>query len=84
MARRQHLSLALGVALFFFFSLSYLLTSGPSSTARTAAKWASDAARGATSPSSKSPPGFEVDLDGAGGLLHGGSIAPKLENATLK
>ena len=78
MARRQHFALTLVLAVVLFLSLSYFYSS-------------SSAGHGAGAlPSLKqdptgSEPGFQLDLDSIpSGLLAGDSIAPKLENATLK
>ncbi|GAO18370.1 hypothetical protein UVI_02044130 [Ustilaginoidea virens] len=80
MARRQHLSLTMLLAVVVFFSITYLFgTSGPA-----------DAAAAAADPKSTAPPPAEpksdlkIDLDSIPDLSDGDSIAPKLENATLK
>jgi FAD-linked sulfhydryl oxidase len=85
MARRPHLALTVLFGIIVFFYVSYLF-SGPSTNE--ASTWA---------PPSRAPPiqdpiavtetnaGFKLDLDAIPeGILEGGSIAPKLENATLK
>ncbi|KAG5924029.1 hypothetical protein E4U53_003482 [Claviceps sorghi] len=88
MARRQHLSLMALVAVTVFLSITYLFA-GRSSPARGAAPFRAelDAAgsttqKAAASPESKS--NFKIDLDAIPNLSEGDSIAPKLENATLK
>jgi hypothetical protein len=71
MARRQHLTLSILLVVLLFFSISYFF-SGSSSH---------DVDR--IPAESKSE--FKVDLSGMpSSLLDGESIAPKLENATLK
>ncbi|KAL6872029.1 ERV/ALR sulfhydryl oxidase domain-containing protein [Trichoderma novae-zelandiae] len=75
MARRQHLTAAVLLAVALFFSITYLL-SGSSSH---------DVDRMPEPAVAESKSEFKVDLDGMpGSLLDGESIAPKLENATLK
>jgi len=94
MARRQHLLLTVVLAFILFFSISYLFSSPPSITTGTASY--GDYGRELDfQPGEKplTPPAgnsndaaaFQLDLDSIpGGLLDGESIAPKLENATLK
>ncbi|KAF4583239.1 ERV2 protein-like protein [Ophiocordyceps camponoti-floridani] len=88
MARRTHVTLMLLVGLAFFFSVSYLYSGPGSLTARDAARLLNKVRNGPsqTRPSeSEAGPGFRPDLGGLpDGLLDGESIAPKLENATLK
>ncbi|POR34535.1 Sulfhydryl oxidase [Tolypocladium paradoxum] len=90
MARRQHVTLTIALALVLFFSISYFF-SGRTVSARDAAGLTT----GATRPAPEKPlqdghdagskSEFTVDLDEVpGSLLEGDSIAPKLENATLK
>ncbi|PNY29924.1 Sulfhydryl oxidase [Tolypocladium capitatum] len=90
MARRQHLTLTIAIALLLFLSISYVFSGGFASS-RDAARLATGATRSAPQKpvrdahdaGSKSE--FTVDLDEVpGSLLDGDSIAPKLENATLK
>lgn len=90
MARRQHLTLTIALALTLFFSISYFFSGGTLS-GRDGARLTTGAARSAPEKplqdghdaGSKSE--FTVDLDSLpGSLLEGDSIAPKLENATLK
>jgi hypothetical protein len=94
MARRQHLLLTVVLAFILFFSISYLF-SGPPSIATRAASYGDydrelDFQAGEkplTPPAGDShdASAFQLDLDSLpGGLLDGESIAPKLENATLK
>ena len=87
MARRQHLTASLIVALVVFFSITFFLTGGGSSVEH------GGASTGATRSAPEKPlqdadtqrgSSFVVDLDSAGGLFEGDSIAPKMENATLK
>jgi hypothetical protein len=75
MARRQHLTATVLLAVVLFFSITYLLSGSSSSNA--------DRTREAVVAEPKSE--FKVDFDGMpANLLEGESIAPKLENATLK
>lgn len=71
MARRQHLTATVLLAVVLFFTITYLL-SGTSSP-------------GVDRTPAESKSEFKVDLDDMpASLLEGDSIAPKLENATLK
>ncbi|KAL7813916.1 ERV/ALR sulfhydryl oxidase domain-containing protein [Trichoderma aethiopicum] len=71
MARRQHLTATVLLAVVLFFTITYLL-SGTSS-------------HGVDRTPAESKSEFKVDLDDMpASLLEGDSIAPKLENATLK
>ncbi|KAG5912849.1 hypothetical protein E4U42_001755 [Claviceps africana] len=90
MARRQHLTLTALVAVAVFLSITYLFA-GRSSPVRGAAPFRAepDAARSTTqkpmaSPSPESESNFKLNLDAIPSLSEGDSIAPKLENATLK
>ncbi|EFQ35527.1 Erv1/Alr family protein [Colletotrichum graminicola] len=79
MARRQHLSLMVLLAVVVFFSISYLFSSSTSEPSSPAPPPAA-AAKG-DSPESADMP----DLDHiSASILTGESIAPKLENATAK
>ncbi|KYK58083.1 hypothetical protein DCS_05096 [Drechmeria coniospora] len=87
MARRQHLSLLLGVALFIFFSISYLLSG------RNTAGLATSDARFSLPKSSKDPDSdggskskaFKIELDDVPkNLLDGPSIAPAMDAPTAK
>lgn len=91
MARRQHLTLTVILALIVFFSITYLFSG--SSTARHVEPLKSgrdaevplkpaDPKPAPASTDSKSD--FKIDLDAIPNLSEGDSIAPKLENATLK
>ena len=89
MARRQHLALTVALALAIFFAITYLF-SGPSSLADPIPPPQPPAAA-ADAPLQEIPRGsssdshFVVDLNAVpAGVLEGDSIAPKLENATLK
>ncbi|KAL7906372.1 ERV/ALR sulfhydryl oxidase domain-containing protein [Trichoderma velutinum] len=74
MARRQHLTASILLVVVLFFSISYFL-SGSSSH---------DVDR-IHEPAAEPESEFKVDLSGMpASLLDGESIAPKLENATLK
>lgn len=74
MARRQHLTASILLVVVLFFSISYFL-SGSSSH---------DVDR-IHEPAGEPKSEFKVDLGGMpASLLDGESIAPKLENATLK
>lgn len=78
MARRQHLFLTVLLGLALFFSISYLFSPGPANPVL-------DTERVPLKGEPGSDKGFIVDLDAIpAGLLDGESIAPKLENATLK
>lgn len=79
MGRRQHLTWTIALGLLIFISVSYLLSShgSPGGSA-----YPSDNDR---TPADGSPSDFKLDLDAIpAGILDGESIAPKLENATLK
>ncbi|KAH6604363.1 erv2 [Trichoderma cornu-damae] len=80
MARRQHLTASLLLAVLLFFSISYLFSG---STGHDVDRIPAREPHGESPAESKSE--FKVDLGGMpAGLLDGESIAPKLENATLK
>lgn len=81
MARRQHLAVTLVLALVVFFSISYLFTSPSGSLTAYKSPLPKDVLKDVASAEG----GFSVDLDNLPtGILEGESIAPKLENATLK
>ncbi|RCI09394.1 hypothetical protein L249_3668 [Ophiocordyceps polyrhachis-furcata BCC 54312] len=88
MARRQHITLVLLLSLAFFFSVSYLYSGPGSLNARDAARLLNKVRTGQSQEAlsgvdSKAP--FQPDLSTLPeALLDGESIAPKLENATLK
>ena len=72
MARRQHITLSLGILVVFFMVVTYFMSPGSSSAhIRTSDK----------SPSAKVE---QPELGLSDSILKGGSIAPKLENATAK
>lgn len=78
MARRQHLTLSVLLGVCLFFSITYLFSGSSSHHVDRI-----------PAPKSESPAEsrsqFKVDLpDMPASLLEGESIAPKLENATLK
>lgn len=74
MARRQHLTATILLAVVLFFSISYFLSGSSSHDVDRILASVAD-----------SKPEFKVDLSGMpASLLDGESIAPKLENATLK
>lgn len=76
MARRQHLLATIVLAFVLFFSISYLFSSEPKTVDHVSLKGDGPV---------DSDKGFIVDLDAIPvGILEGESIAPKLENATLK
>jgi FAD-linked sulfhydryl oxidase len=90
MARRQHLTLTIALGLLIFISVSYLFSSHgeprgsgyPTNEGRLPVEQPA-------APVKQSNDGFgadfKVDLDAIpAGILEGESIAPKLENATLK
>ncbi|KAK3321965.1 ERV/ALR sulfhydryl oxidase domain-containing protein [Apodospora peruviana] len=72
MARRQHVTLMLGAFVMFMVVLTYLMSSG-SSSGVTLDKAPTSSDRDQT-----------PDLGLSDSILKGGSIAPKLENATAK
>ncbi|OLN93239.1 FAD-linked sulfhydryl oxidase ERV2 [Colletotrichum chlorophyti] len=81
MARRQHLSLMVLLAIVAFFSISYLFSGGSGEAASPAPPAAAAPLKG----DSVSTSSDAVDLGHiSGSILTGESIAPKLENATLK
>lgn len=85
MARRNHLTLMVALAVAIFLTISYLF-SGPSTPARNVDTLRPDEL---AVPLKHAPEGsrseFQVDMDAIpAGILEGESIAPKLENATLK
>ncbi|KAL9946115.1 hypothetical protein ACHAQF_008246 [Verticillium nonalfalfae] len=77
MARRQHLSAIVVLAIVAFFSVSYLFSSGISD---------GTSSQSAPAPLAKdSTPAAAFDIGAIdSNILVGGSIAPKLENATAK
>ncbi|PHH77753.1 hypothetical protein CDD82_3371 [Ophiocordyceps australis] len=87
MARRQHLTLTLAVTLFFFFTISYFYSSD-TAPAREAARLIRDGVQAplgdAIAGLKKQGFGTKSDDSDLGQVLDEGSIAPKLENATLK
>ncbi|OAA37883.1 ERV2 protein-like protein [Metarhizium rileyi] len=91
MARRQHLTVTVLLVIIVLSAIAYLFsassTFNPGERFRpggdTGVPPTSDAKPGALS-STKPKPGFDIDLDGIPNLSKGDSIAPKLENATLK
>ncbi|KAK2600133.1 hypothetical protein QQS21_005148 [Conoideocrella luteorostrata] len=98
MARRQHLTLAVLLVFIVLMSISYLF-SGPSSFKPHAPTLKSgreaevplrevgkptDQQPTAAPPSADPKSDFKIDLDAIPNLSEGDSIAPKLENATLK
>ncbi|KAG5978489.1 hypothetical protein E4U54_007033 [Claviceps lovelessii] len=84
MARRQNFTPMVILAVIVFLSITYHFAGRSSAVQRDTAP--SPAGRIAADPSapSDSKTGFSVDLDGIPSLAEGDSIAPKLENATLK
>ncbi|WQF84324.1 Putative ERV/ALR sulfhydryl oxidase domain, sulfhydryl oxidase ALR/ERV [Colletotrichum destructivum] len=81
MARRQHLSLMVLLAIVAFFSVSYLFSSGSADPSSPAPPVAAAPAKGDSVSSSADTP----DLGHiSSAILSGESIAPKLENATAK
>lgn len=90
MARRQHLTLTLIVAVILFFSISYFFSSTPRSVdgfhlhQDDAPRAAAPPTKGQTiKEAARDAEGFKIDIDDLPSL-EGDSIAPKLENATLK
>ncbi|KAG6034334.1 hypothetical protein E4U40_004014 [Claviceps sp. LM458 group G5] len=88
MARRQHLTLTVLLAVVVFLSITYLFSSGASPIRRAAAPFGRDAEpisqKTTAAPPSEPNADFTLDLDAIPNLSGGDSIAPKLENATLK
>lgn len=90
MARRQHLTLTVVLGLIVFFSITYFFSGGSASrqlnSGRAAEVPLGNIAKEASSTSSTPGPqtDFKIDLDEIPNLAEGESIAPKLENATLK
>ncbi|KAK4149589.1 hypothetical protein C8A00DRAFT_18747 [Chaetomidium leptoderma] len=83
MARRQHLTLTL-MAVMLFLSLTYVLSTR-SSGSNYSPMSVHDDILGNTEPGrSSSGSGNNLDSDLSDRILKGGSIAPKLENATAK
>lgn len=78
MARRQHLTAMLALAVIIFLLFTYTLSSSSTTTTGTVV---SD---GVAKTGDKSSDGATADLDLSSGVLTGGAIAPKLENATAK
>lgn len=79
MARRQHLTASILLIVALFFSISYLFSGSSSHDVDRSPAPLSQ------SPADSSRSEFKVDLGGMpASLLEGESIAPKLENATLK
>jgi hypothetical protein len=90
MARRQHLTLTIALGLLIFISVSYLFSSHgePRGSGYPTNEDRLPVEQPAV-PVKQSNDGFgadfKVDLDAIpAGILEGESIAPKLENATLK
>lgn len=88
MARRQHLTLTLIVAVVLFFSISYFFSSTPRSVDgfhlhNDDAPRAAPAKGQTIKEAARDAEGFKIDIDDLPSL-EGDSIAPKLENATLK
>ncbi|PFH58717.1 hypothetical protein XA68_13315 [Ophiocordyceps unilateralis] len=91
MARRTHITLMLLLGLAFLFSISYLYSGPGSLTARDAARLLNKVrSRPPQAPLSNTDAGSKGDAESGfkpglpDALLDGDSIAPKLENATLK
>lgn len=88
MARRQHLTLTVLLAVVVFLSITYFFSSSASPIRRAAAPFGRDAEsisqKTTAAPPSEPNSDFTVDLDAIPTLSEGDSIAPKLENATLK
>jgi hypothetical protein len=78
MPRRQHLTLTL-VALMAFLGLTYFMSSSKSSDAYSPFSQTEHGSLTSSSDSSRNPAAGLSDS-----ILKGGSIAPKLENATAK
>lgn len=85
MARRQHLTLTL-IAVMVFFCLTYLMSSSRSNDVHSSMTLPHDdfSQSGSRSSSSSSSNNDNPALGVSDRILKGGSIAPKLENATAK
>ncbi|KAG5976517.1 hypothetical protein E4U58_003349 [Claviceps cyperi] len=88
MARRQHLTLTVLLVVVVFFSVTYFFSSSASPIRRAAAPFGRDAEstsqKTTAAPPSEPNADFTLDLGAIPTLSEGDSIAPKLENATLK
>ena len=90
MARRQNLALSVALAFALFFSITYLFSNAPPHSDDLGGLAPDDHSKPhvavvppkAEDPRDAAP--FKLDLDSAAALFEGDSIAPKLENATLK
>ena len=90
MPRKQHLAAILAASLFAVFTVFYLFSgydharegpAGPGAPAQDAQAHGDEGSLG----SFKGEPIGAAEIEGvAAGILEGGSIAPKLENATAK
>ncbi|KAK3940877.1 putative fad-linked sulfhydryl oxidase [Diplogelasinospora grovesii] len=83
MARRQHITLLLVAGFLTFIGLTYLL-SGPSSSTPTNRNPASAFEKQSAHNEAPTAGGLEFGGGISESILTGGSIAPKLENATAK
>jgi hypothetical protein len=84
MVRRNHLTLTLALVVAVLFTISYLF-SGPSTPRQVGTLRPDEPAIPLKHAPEDSRSEFKVDIDAIpAGILEGESIAPKLENATLK
>ncbi|TLS21141.1 uncharacterized protein PpBr36_10558 [Pyricularia pennisetigena] len=91
MARRQHLTLMVALSIITFLSLTYMFSGNGPRTDRLPLSFQKPSAPSpATAPPLEKPPNDGLDASKADlgaisqDILKGGSIAPKLENATAK
>lgn len=83
MARRQHLTLTVVLVLVGLFTLSYMFSGPADSISHLENQRHEEAPLKENAAGSKSE--FSLDIGSMpSGILEGESIAPKLENATLK
>ncbi|KAK9442514.1 ERV2 protein-like protein [Metarhizium brunneum] len=88
MARRQHLTLTVLLAIVVLLSITYIFSGSSALSPARLLKSGRNSEIPLTAdgkkPDPASKPGFEIDLEAIPDLSEGDSIAPKLENATLK
>lgn len=83
MGRRQHVTLTIALGLLIFIAVSYLLSGHGEQPRR--ASYSGDGQASLKQYPEGEGSEFKLDLDALPvGVLEGDSIAPKLENATLK
>ncbi|KAG8414778.1 hypothetical protein J3459_009689 [Metarhizium acridum] len=88
MARRQHLTLTILLAVVVLLSITYVFSGSsalsPAGLLKSGRNSEVPLTADGKKPTPASKPGFEIDLEAVPDLSEGDSIAPKLENATLK